>query len=183
MPRGLVALSASAVAVIYVSGYVRTQSADASLDVAQAVAAAASPTAAATALPDPTAVPRAALPTQVPPTRSIAPSTRAASPTRTPATPTAQPNAQSATLKDGTFSGQGQSRRGGVWVGVTVTDGKISSVTITKSTLQYPVRDIAGLPDQVLKRQSASVDVVSGATYSTQAFRSAVTQALANARA
>jgi uncharacterized protein with FMN-binding domain len=60
---------------------------------------------------------------------------------------------------------------------VTIQGGRIASVTITRATTQYPVSDIAGLPNQVVQRQSAQVDVVSGATYSATAFRSAVTQA------
>jgi uncharacterized protein with FMN-binding domain len=55
-------------------------------------------------------------------------------------------------------------------------------VSITRSTLQYPLRDIAGLPQQVVDRQSAQVDVVSRATYSSTAFRQAVTQALSGAK-
>jgi uncharacterized protein with FMN-binding domain len=68
-----------------------------------------------------------------------------------------------------------------VWVNVDVQSGRISTVTITRSTLQYPLRDIAGLPDQVVQRQSAQVDIVSRATYSSQAFRTAVSQALSKA--
>ena len=95
------------------------------------------------------------------------------------ATATAVPAA--AAYKDGTYTGQGSSRRGNVWVSVSVANGRIGSVTITRSTLQYPVRDIAGLPAQAVQRQSAQVDIVSGATYSSQAFRTAVSQALAQA--
>ena len=64
---------------------------------------------------------------------------------------------------------------------VDVQSGRIARVTITKSTLQYPVRDIAGLPDEVVQRQSSRVDTVSRATYSSQAFRDAVQQALSRA--
>ena len=61
--------------------------------------------------------------------------------------------------------------------------GRIANVTITRSTLQYPLRDIAGLPQQVVQRQTAQVDLVSRATYSSMAFRRAVSQALASATA
>jgi uncharacterized protein with FMN-binding domain len=84
-------------------------------------------------------------------------------------------------LKDGTYTGTGSSRRGDVWVSVQVQGGRILTVTITRSTLQYPLRDIAGLPAQVVQRQSAQVDTVSRATYSSQAFRTAVFQALSKA--
>ena len=84
-------------------------------------------------------------------------------------------------FKDGTYTGQGSSRRGDVWVSVVVQAGHIANVTITRSTLQYPLRDIAGLPAQVVQRQSAQVDIVSRATYSSQAFKQAVSQALSKA--
>jgi uncharacterized protein with FMN-binding domain len=70
-----------------------------------------------------------------------------------------------------------------VWVSVQVQGGRIANVTITRSTLQYPLRDIANLPAEVVERQSAQVDIVSRATYSSQAFRAAVAQALASAKA
>jgi uncharacterized protein with FMN-binding domain len=98
----------------------------------------------------------------------------------TPATTTAQTQAG---YKDGTFAGQGTSRRGDVWVSVQIQGGRIANVSITRSTLQYPLRDIAGLPSEVVQLQSAQVDIVSRATYSSMAFRGAVAQALASARA
>ena len=85
--------------------------------------------------------------------------------------------------RDGTYTGQGTSRRGDVWVSVQVQGGQIANVTITRSTLQYPLRDIANLPAEVVQRQSAQVDTVSRATYSSQAFRGAVSQALSAAKA
>ena len=85
--------------------------------------------------------------------------------------------------RDGTYSGTGTSRRGNVTVSVTVAGGKISNVSITSVTTQYPVSRISTLPGQVVSRQSAQVDNVSGATYSAQAFRLAVQAALAAASA
>jgi uncharacterized protein with FMN-binding domain len=105
---------------------------------------------------------------------------RAAPQPTAPPAQTAPQQAQSG-LKDGTFTGQGSSRRGDVWVNVEVQAGHIANVTITRSTLQYPLRDIAGLPSQVIQRQSAQVDIVSRATYSSQAFKQAVSQALSKA--
>src|SRR6266851_5144281 len=188
MHRGLVAVSASAIAAVYMAGYLRTQSADASIG------------AAAVALPPiATTGPMAAAPTAVP---QLPPAVQAQVPVAQRATSTAQPTpipvqrvapqptappAQTAPqqaqsgLKDGTFTGQGSSRRGDVWVSVDVQAGRIANVTITRSTLQYPLRDIAGLPSQVVQRQTAQVDIVSRATYSSQAFRQAVSQALSKA--
>jgi uncharacterized protein with FMN-binding domain len=156
MHRGLVALSASAVAAIYMAGYLRTQAADASIGAA--------------------AVPTVAVATSAPV------SAAAPAPTATPA-PRPIVVQRAAQYKDGTYTGQGTSRRGDVWVSLQVQDGQITNVTITKSTLQYPLRDIANLPQEVVQRQSPQVDIVSRATYSSMAFRGAVTQALTSAKA
>ena len=187
--RGLVALSASAVAAVYLAGYLRTQSADASIGAAtEPVAAAQSTTVGAAAAPPvvvrvqptggaaptPPAVRAGAAPTAIPaPARSV--------PTVAPAAPAAPAAAAQGAYKDGTYTGQGTSRRGGVVVNVVVQSGRIATVTITQSTLQYPLRDIAGLPAQVVQRQTAQVDTVSRATYSSQAFKGAVSQALSKA--
>ena len=50
-------------------------------------------------------------------------------------------------------------------------------------TTSYPVSRIASLPSAVVKAQSANVNVISGATYSSQAFKQAVQQALTQASA
>ena len=190
MHRGLVALSASAVAAIYMAGYLRTQAADAS------IGAAAVPTlGVAESAPVAAAVPPSSAPTVTSVPQPIA-QRQPATAQRQPATaprqaPTPQPTAASrpnpsqvqGQYRDGTYTGQGSSRRGDVWVSVQVQGGQIANVTITRSTLQYPLRDIANLPAEVVQRQSAQVDIVSRATYSSQAFRGAVTQALNAAKA
>ena len=84
-----------------------------------------------------------------------------------------------AAYRDGTYTASGTSRFGGIAVAVTIQGGKITGVTLTKVTTSYPATRIAQLPGQVVARQSANVDLVSGATYSSQAFRDAVAQALA----
>jgi uncharacterized protein with FMN-binding domain len=70
-----------------------------------------------------------------------------------------------------------------VAVGVTVQGGRITNVVMTQVTTQYPASRIAALPAQVVARQSAQVDRISGATYSVQAFQQAVQQALAKGQA
>jgi uncharacterized protein with FMN-binding domain len=85
--------------------------------------------------------------------------------------------------KDGTFSGTGTSRRGNVTVAVTIAGGRITNVSLTKVATEYPASAIASLPAQVVATQSAQVNGVSGATYSAQAFRSAVQAALQQAAA
>ena len=185
MPRRLVALSASAVAAVYLAGYLRTQAAD------SAIGLASGPSLLATAIP--TASVGAAVVAAAPPaTATTGPQVVVVRPTPVstvasiPPTATPPPNGASAAqaqLKDGTYGGQGTSRRGDVWVSVQVQGGRIANVSITRSTLQYPLRDIASLPAEVVQRQSAQVDIVSRATYSSMAFRGAVAQALDSARA
>jgi uncharacterized protein with FMN-binding domain len=194
MHRGLVALSASAVAAVYMAGYLRTQSADASIEaasVATPAAVASAPLAAAPAAPA-TPAPQvqagSGRPPALPPLSTPTAQPATARPSTTGNTAPAAGNSgglsstsTAAAYKDGTYTGTGSSRRGDVWVSVDVQGGKIAQVTITRSTLQYPLRDIAGLPAQVVQRQSAQVDIVSRATYSSQAFRTAVAQALSRA--
>lgn len=153
MPGRLVALSASAVATIYIAGLVSTQSAAQGAPLAEPTLAA---TASASASPTPEVVVGAS------------------------ATPTASATTAYA---DGTYSATGTSALGNVTVSVTVTGGTISNVQITKVTTKYPVSRIASLPAQVVKSQTANVSVMSGATYSSQAFKQAVQAALAQAQA
>ena len=102
--------------------------------------------------------------------------------------PTATPKASATAAatspyKDGTYSGTGTSRRGGFDVAVTVAGGRITNVVITRAFTEYPASRVAALPAQVVARQSASVDKVTGATYSSQAFQQAVQAALTKAAA
>lgn len=183
MHRGLVAISASAVAAIYMAGFLRTQAADAGIaaDTAPSVALA-SPTVVSAAPPPQAVAPAITItsPRSPTPTRVIVAPVERARPTATTAPVAAQ---TAGAYKDGTYTGQGTSRRGDVWVSLQIQGGQITNVTITRSTLQYPLRDIANLPSQVVQRQSPQVDTVSRATYSSMAFKGAVAQALASAKA
>jgi len=105
-----------------------------------------------------------------------------ASPTPPPSNAiTVTPSTAPVTYKDGAYEGAGRSRRGDVEVTVTIQGGRITRVSLDTVTTYYPVRYIAGLPAQVIARQSANVDMISGATISVVAFRTAVQQALAQA--
>jgi uncharacterized protein with FMN-binding domain len=192
LSRELVALAASAISAVYAAGYVRTQAADALLatggepststpgppitaPVAAAPTTPPSPSPVAGLGPSASSAPTgASTHPQAPPPRASSP---AAAPTRAPAPAT------SSSYKDGTYTGTGTSRRGNVSVSLSVQGGRVASVQITRVTTEYPVRDIASLPREVVQRQSAKVDVVSGATYSSLAFRAAVQQALQQAQA
>ncbi len=157
MPGRLVALSASAVATIYLGGLISTQPAAAGVTAA-----------AATPVP---AVSSAASATTTPSVVVGASSTLATTSTT------------SGAYANGTYSGTGTSKFGNVSVSVTVAAGKITNVQITGVTTSFPESRIASLPALVVANQSGNVNVVTGATYSSTAFRTAVQQALTQARA
>jgi uncharacterized protein with FMN-binding domain len=83
--------------------------------------------------------------------------------------------------QDGTFTGTGSGKFGSITVSVSTAAGKITSVQITNAATTFPVSQIASLPAAVLQTQSASVNAVTGATASSQAFKQAVQQALVQA--
>jgi len=174
MRRSLVALSATIVAAIYTAGYIRTQSADASLAVAEQVSIVA---------PSPTAQPTIVLAPRLPNERRFQDDDDDdfGGRGRATTTPTATPPASPVAYKDGAYEGVGRSRRGDVEVTVTIQGGRITRVSLDTVTTYYPVRYIASLPAQVIAHQSANVDLISGATISVGAFRTAVQQALAQA--
>lgn len=84
--------------------------------------------------------------------------------------------------KDGTFKGTGMNRRGEIEVAVTLNKDRITDVQISNWGMHYAESDVTGLPGEVIQRQNANVDNVSGATYSTQAFADAVQDALNQAQ-
>ncbi|MFC5651625.1 FMN-binding protein [Paenibacillus solisilvae] len=92
------------------------------------------------------------------------------------------PSAASQIYRDGTFTGMGSNRRGAIQVDVTLKNDKITDVQISQFAMHYSESDVVGLPDEVLQNQSAQVDNVSGATFSTRAFEEAVQNALDQAR-
>jgi uncharacterized protein with FMN-binding domain len=84
--------------------------------------------------------------------------------------------------KDGTFTGSGRNRRGSIQVAVTIQNDKITDVEISHFAMHYSESDVVGLPGEVMQIQNAQVNNVSGATYSTQAFKDAVQDALSQAQ-
>ena len=96
----------------------------------------------------------------------------------TPAEPVAPPASK---LHDGTYLGWGSSRHGDIQASVVISGGRIVSATIAQCLTRYSCSWIDALPPQVVSRQSANVDYVSGATQSSDAFYGAVAQALAQA--
>jgi uncharacterized protein with FMN-binding domain len=145
-------------------------------------------TAAAVTSAPTTSAPASATATAVPPiaTTAALPRTATAVATVTTAPPTAAATrapATTALYKDGTYSGTGTSRHGNISASVVIQGGKIVSAAITQCGTRYPCSDIAALPGEVVSQQSAAVDFVSGATDSSQAYRGAIQNALAKAKA
>jgi len=187
LANGLVALSSAAIVAVYAAGYARTAPAAASLASGDAAALAvgatattpsdaASPTAPATAA-------TATTPSQVAAGRSgVAAAPTATTPAPTQTSQATQAAQSGATLRDGTYVGTGSSRHGSIQATVVVQGGRVVSAIITGCGTRYPCSDIAMLPGQVIARQSAGVDFVSGATDSSIAYRAAVAAALAKAR-
>jgi uncharacterized protein with FMN-binding domain len=85
--------------------------------------------------------------------------------------------------RDGRFTGTGASQYGDISVEVTVTRGRVASVEVTRATTLFPADAVSPLIGEVIARESAQLDIVSGATGSSQAFQGAVQQALGKASA
>lgn len=81
---------------------------------------------------------------------------------------------------DGTFEGTAQGYRGPITMRVTVDSGHISDVAIVEA----PQEDnaylamCAGLPAKVVEAQATTIDVVSGATYTSRGILAATAEAL-----
>lgn len=110
----------------------------------------------------------------------------------TPTTPTTQTPTQTPTtasgLMDGTYTGQSASTRfGPVQVALTVSGGQITAVDVVdypdsnSHDRQINERAIPQLVSETLDAQSADIDMVSGATYTSdgylQSLQSAIDQA------
>jgi uncharacterized protein with FMN-binding domain len=169
LSRRLLGLSASAVAAVYVVGLRASEAALYRDTLATPVP-----------LPGRRVAPAPVRPAGVVPV-PVAPGTVGRPGTASAPLPGAIP--AGAEFKDGTFTGSGDSRRGGFDVAVTVKGGAIADVQITRVFTYYPVSRVAALPGQIIARQNDQVDRVSGATYSVQAFQQAVRVALTQALA
>jgi uncharacterized protein with FMN-binding domain len=90
--------------------------------------------------------------------------------------------AQQDQYKDGTYLGWGYCRHGDIQASVIVERGRVVSAAIAQCLTRYSCSWIAALPSQVVSRQSANVDYVSGATQSTDAFADAIVDALSKAK-
>ncbi|OZD55757.1 FMN-binding protein [Rhodococcus sp. 06-1477-1B] len=129
----------------------------------------------------------AAAPSSSPsPTASVAPSSGASS----SGTSASSAPVSSSGLTDGTYTGQAASTRfGPVQVQITVSGGAITDVQVP----QYPsengrdqqinARALPTLVTETVRAQSAQIDMVSGATYTSTGYRTSLQSALDQARA
>lgn len=83
---------------------------------------------------------------------------------------------------DGTFVGWGYCRHGQIQSTIVIEHGRIVSAEITQCGTRYSCDWIEKLPPQVVSRQSAEVDFVSGASESADAFYYSIEDALKKAK-
>ncbi len=82
--------------------------------------------------------------------------------------------------KDGTYTGAARGYGGTVEMSVTIKDGLIASVDVLSAANEDAAywNAALGLIDNILAAQSADIDVVSGATFSSNGLLNAVDEAL-----
>jgi uncharacterized protein with FMN-binding domain len=91
-------------------------------------------------------------------------------------------------LKSGVFKGKGATNPyGTVQVSIKIEDGKITAADATYPTTGNSAtinpNAVAKLKQETLKKQSAKVDAVSGATYTSQSYQESLQAALDSAKA
>ena len=118
----------------------------------------------------------ATMPTTTTPTNDQPPAAGDAAKAEPPPAPTAP------RFKNGTYLGWGYSRHGDIEAAVVVQDGRVVSAEITQCLTRYSCSVIAALPPQVIDRQNAFVDLISGATESANAFSNAIFRALVSSQ-
>ena len=87
---------------------------------------------------------------------------------------------RAATYNDGTYEATVDALHGPLSVEVTVADGEISDVVVTEHSETEGLTDpaVTDLPTEIVESNSTDVDVVSGATLTSKAVKSAVDEAL-----
>lgn len=83
-------------------------------------------------------------------------------------------------VPDGVYEGSAEGFEGSIKVKVTVAQGKITKVEVTEQhdTPEVAGAAIQGIPGRIVEQQDWRVDVVSGATYTSQGIMNAVKNAM-----
>lgn len=107
--------------------------------------------------------------------------TTTTTPKKSPTKPSV-PNMTIATFKDGTYIGVGEGYRGDIKVSVVIKNGKIYKINIlsTEDDEQY-FSKARKLTSSIITKQTADVDTISGATFSSNGIIEAVSNALQKA--
>lgn len=85
--------------------------------------------------------------------------------------------------KDGTYTGTGKGYKGTVTAKVTISGGKIKTIDVSGSDdAAYFNKAKNGIINKMISNQTADVDTVSGATYSSKGIKTAVINALKKAQ-
>ena len=94
-----------------------------------------------------------------------------------------QTEVQKSIYKDGTYTGYGEGMNGKVKVNVTISGDKIISISLGENSEDEEyLGEAKGVIDRIIASQSTSVDVVSGATYSSNGIIGGVNEALSKAK-
>ena len=93
----------------------------------------------------------------------------------------------SSEMKDGTYTAEVTGHNGPMKVEVEVNEGKISAVNVTEHTETYgigygmPTTPVEAVPDKIVTNQSLGIDAITGATITTNAIVSAVSDCVSQA--
>jgi uncharacterized protein with FMN-binding domain len=141
--------------------------------------------------PATTTAPTMTEPTTTTPTTPAAPATTraATTPTTAPTTtapskkPTPTPTPTKSTAPSGTFTGPNESTNyGPVQVQLTVSDGKITAANdVQQPEDSIGANAVSQLNSEVLQAQSANIQAVSGATYTSDGYIASLQQAVDSA--
>lgn len=90
------------------------------------------------------------------------------------------PMAMAESFTDGTYTGSGKGMMGNIEVSVTVEGGKITAVEVTAQSETAGISDPAleSIPQAIVDAQSWEVDVVAGATFTSNGIMEAVKNAI-----
>lgn len=94
-----------------------------------------------------------------------------------------QTETKKSVYKDGTYTGFGDGMNGKVKVSVTISQDKITSISVGENSEDEEyLAEAKGVIDRIIASQSTDVDVISGATYSSNGIIGGVNEALSKAK-
>ncbi len=87
-------------------------------------------------------------------------------------------------LKDGIYEGTGNGLKGETKVTVEIVNGKIKDIILleTNDSKEYMDKAVQGLKNEIIKRNSTTIDAIAGATNASNTYLSAIRDALKKAK-